>query len=85
MLAVFNQTVAKVPAGLKSPEAAGGEGGRRVVDHFAAERKGAVVVGLGLAGTLVYTSENQNPLLPRYESISLISFLLGGFLLFSLC
>ncbi|XP_042455881.1 stem-specific protein TSJT1-like [Zingiber officinale] len=70
MLAVFNPTVAKVPEGLKSPEAAGGEGGRRVVDHFAAERKGAVVVGLGLAGTLAYTSENQNPLLPRLFAVA---------------
>lgn len=64
MLAVFNQKVAKSPEGLKSPRA-GGEGGRGLADHFAVAQQGAVVVSLGSAGTLAYSSEKQNPLLPR--------------------
>ncbi|XP_065000704.1 stem-specific protein TSJT1-like [Musa acuminata AAA Group] len=65
MLAVFDRAVAKSPEGLRAPAAEGGEGGGRLVSHFAAARDGAVVVSLGSAGTIAYTSEKQNPLLPR--------------------
>lgn len=65
MLAVFDRAVAKSPEGLRAPAAEGGEGGGRLVSHFAAAREGAVVVSLGSAGTIAYTSEKQNPLLPR--------------------
>ncbi|RZS03596.1 hypothetical protein BHM03_00033789 [Ensete ventricosum] len=65
MLAVFDRTVAKSPEGLRAPAAEGGEGGGRLVSHFAAAREGAVVVSLGSAGAIAYTSEKQNPLLPR--------------------
>lgn len=67
MLAVFDRTVAKSPEGLRNPEAGGGDAaGRRLVDHFAAAREGAVVINLGSAGALAYASEKQNPLLPRW-------------------
>ncbi|RWW62466.1 hypothetical protein BHE74_00030398 [Ensete ventricosum] len=68
MLAVFDRTVAKSPEGLRNPEAEGGDAaGRRLVDHFAAAREGTVVINLGSAGALAYSSEKQNPLLPRWH------------------
>ncbi|THU62083.1 hypothetical protein C4D60_Mb01t01420 [Musa balbisiana] len=69
MLAVFDRAVAKSPEGLRAPAAEGGEGGGRLVSHFAAAREGAVVVSLGSAGTIAYTSEKQNPLLPRLFAV----------------
>ncbi|CAL9063836.1 stem-specific protein TSJT1-like [Musa acuminata AAA Group] len=70
MLAVFDRTVAKSPEGLRNPEAGGGDAaGRRLVDHFAAAREGAVVINLGSAGALAYASEKQNPLLPRLFAV----------------
>lgn len=65
MLAVFEKTVAKSPEGLRAeaegePQVAGS-----LVDDFCSARKGAVAVNLGASGAIAYSSEKQNPLLPR--------------------
>lgn len=65
MLAIFDPAVAKSPEGLRPPSAEGGEGGNRLVSYFAEAQAGAVVVNLGSGGAMVYSKENQNPLLPR--------------------
>jgi hypothetical protein len=73
MLAVFDQTVAKCPEGLRSPPTAGGAGAGRgggggagaLMKGFADANDAAVTVSLGSAGALAYSSANKNPLVPR--------------------
>ena len=73
MLAVFDQTVAKCPEGLRSPPAAGaaagGGGAAALMKGFDAANDAAVTVSLGAAGALAYSSANKNPLVPRYGSV----------------
>ncbi|KAJ0981619.1 hypothetical protein J5N97_009874 [Dioscorea zingiberensis] len=69
MLAVFDRTVATSPEGLRSPGEAGGAGSGSLPAEFAAARDGSVVVGLGKAGAIAYTTEKQNPLLPRLFAV----------------
>ncbi|XP_077247347.1 stem-specific protein TSJT1-like [Tasmannia lanceolata] len=67
MLAVFDKSIAKCPEGLQSPhsrlDSSGGD--MSLVDHFSSLNPGAVTMNLGNAGSMAYTIENQNPLLPR--------------------
>jgi hypothetical protein len=68
MLAVFDQTVAKCPEGLRSPPTAGGAAGGgagALMKGFADANDAAVTVSLGSAGALAYSSANKNPLVPR--------------------
>lgn len=70
MLAVFDQTVAKCPEGLRSPPvaaaaAAAGGGVGALMKGFSTSHDGAVTVSLGPAGALAYSAVNQNPLVPR--------------------
>ncbi|KAJ3699976.1 hypothetical protein LUZ61_003681 [Rhynchospora tenuis] len=67
MLAIFDQTVAKSPEGLKSPEGHVGavSGVGPLTQLFASSHEGAVTVSLGSSGAIAYDSSNQNPFLPR--------------------
>jgi len=71
MLAVFDETVAKSPEGLRSPADGEGVGGAAsaVVEHFVSVREGAVSIGLGPAGFLAYSADKQNPLVPRLFAV----------------
>ncbi|KAJ0974070.1 hypothetical protein J5N97_016035 [Dioscorea zingiberensis] len=69
MLAVFDRTVAKCPEGLRITGDDGGAGAAALAEEFAAGREGAVVVGLGSAGSIAYSAEKQNPLLPRLFAV----------------
>ncbi|KAL5701425.1 hypothetical protein ACHQM5_026761 [Ranunculus cassubicifolius] len=61
MLAVFDKSVAKSPEGLKSPES----------DAVSALKDGfcAVTINLGSLGLISYSSDKQNPLLPRLFAV----------------
>lgn len=67
MLAVFDNSVAKSPEGLAAAigESDAGEKGFAFGEHFSAANHGAVCVGLGSSGLMAYTSEKQNPFIPR--------------------
>ena len=73
MLAVFDQTVAKCPEGLRGPpaEGRGGSGAGALMKGFADANDAAVTVSLGAAGALAYSSANKNPLVPRCRSVNL--------------
>lgn len=64
---MFDRTVAKSPEGLRQPEAEekGSGGAAAIVEHFSSSREGAVTINLGSAGFMSYSSEKQDPLLPR--------------------
>lgn len=67
MLAVFDKSVAKSPEGLKSPASETKMvKDECVVKSFCSLHPGSVIINLGLAGSMAYTSDKQNPLLPRY-------------------
>jgi hypothetical protein len=84
MLAVFDQTVAKCPEGLRSPPVAGGAGrggggAGALMKGFTAANDAAVTVSLGSAGALAYSSANKNPLVPRmFGSVNDIFCLFQG-------
>lgn len=65
MLAVFDRTVAKSPEGLRSEGGESGGGAASLVNHFSSVKDGAVTISLGSCGSLAYSAENQNALLPR--------------------
>lgn len=66
MLAVFDKSVAKSPEGLAAiGESEAGEKCFTFEEHFSAANPGAVCIGLGASGLMAYTSEKQNPFLPR--------------------
>jgi Aluminium induced protein len=67
MLAIFSQTVAKSPEGLKSPEGHMGavSGVGPVMQLFSSSHEGSVTVSLGSPGAIAYDSSNKNPFLPR--------------------
>lgn len=62
---MFDRTVATPPEGLRSEATENGVGAAAVVNHFASVNAGAVTMSLGSAGSLAYSAEKQNPLLPR--------------------
>uniref|UniRef100_A0ACD6A8T8 Uncharacterized protein n=1 Tax=Avena sativa TaxID=4498 RepID=A0ACD6A8T8_AVESA len=64
MLAVFHREVAPSPEGLRQPGEAGG-GAEGLADRFREARPGAVTVSFGGAAAIAYSSDGQNPFLPR--------------------
>ncbi|PKA59736.1 Stem-specific protein TSJT1 [Apostasia shenzhenica] len=73
MLAVFEKSVAKSPEGLRSPACGadqnGGGGTAAVVQQFSAAGEGAVTISLGSSGDMAYSSDKQNPFLPRLFAV----------------
>ncbi|RWR80175.1 DUF3700 domain-containing protein [Cinnamomum micranthum f. kanehirae] len=70
MLAVFDKSVAKSPEGLKSPASETKMvKDECVVKSFCSLHPGSVIINLGLAGSMAYTSDKQNPLLPRLFAV----------------
>ncbi|CAN6462947.1 unnamed protein product [Victoria cruziana] len=71
MLAVFEESVAKSPQELKSPVSDGAslKNGRALIDHFASKTTGSVAINLGTSGSLVYSNDRQNPILPRMFAV----------------
>lgn len=69
MLAVFDRTVVKCPEGLRSPEVEDGTKGGSVAEllnHFSSVHEEAVTVRLGSAAFMAFSTDKQNPFLPRY-------------------
>ncbi|KAL4200145.1 hypothetical protein AMTRI_Chr03g148220 [Amborella trichopoda] len=71
MLAVFEKSVAKCPQELKSPlsDETAVNNGHVLIDHFSSNVPGSVCIKLGVAGSMVYTADKQNPLLPRLFAV----------------
>ncbi|KAL6007266.1 hypothetical protein ACLOJK_032762 [Asimina triloba] len=70
MLAVFHESVAKSPAGLKTPDGNGrGEGKKSMLEHFSSVNTSVVSVNLGTHASIAYATEKQNPLLPRLFAV----------------
>ncbi|KAG0496320.1 hypothetical protein HPP92_001011 [Vanilla planifolia] len=73
MLAVFNKSVAKSPEGLRSSATDVEEtipgGAEGLLECFSASKEGTVTIRLGSSGALAYSSEKQNPLLPRLFAV----------------
>ncbi|XP_078437117.1 stem-specific protein TSJT1-like [Wolffia australiana] len=69
MLAVFEKTVAKCPEGLKAEAKTETVSAGSLVNEFCSARTGAVAVNLGAAGAIAFSSEKQNPLLPRLFAV----------------
>ncbi|XP_031476400.1 stem-specific protein TSJT1-like [Nymphaea colorata] len=71
MLAVFEESVAKSPQELKSPvsDDASLKNGRALIDYFASNANGSVAINLGSSGSLAYSTDRQNPLLPRMFAV----------------
>ncbi|KAF5181140.1 Aluminum induced protein [Thalictrum thalictroides] len=71
MLAVFDKSVAKSPEGLKSPQS---DSTSALKDGFLAKEfsslhPSAVTINLGSEGLVAYSSDKQNPLLPRLFAV----------------
>lgn len=69
MLAVFEKSVAKSPEALHIPNNDGAVSALKdgfLAQRFASAHSGSVIINLGSAGFLSYSSEKQNPLLPRF-------------------
>lgn len=71
MLAVFDKSVAKCPEGLQSPnpEAVSALKDGYLAQHFSSVHPNAVAINLGQSGFISYTSDKQNPLLPRLFAV----------------
>ncbi|VFQ65299.1 unnamed protein product [Cuscuta campestris] len=74
MLAVFNKSVAKCPEALQSPHDGSPAAASALKDGFLAGKfssthSGSVSVNLGDSGVLAYSSDRQNPLLPRLFAV----------------
>ncbi|KAF3324375.1 stem-specific protein TSJT1-like protein [Carex littledalei] len=68
MLAVFDQKIAKCPEGLRWPEVEDGTksgGVTALLDDFSSVHEGAVTVRLGSAAFIAFSTDKQNPFLPR--------------------
>lgn len=79
MLAIFDQTVAKSPEGLKSPDGHVGavSGVGPLLQLFASSHDSAVLVNLGSPCAIAYDCANPNPFLPMFVlSLFLFLFLL---------
>lgn len=68
MLAVFDKSVAKSPEALQSPHTGSASAMKDgfLAKHFGSVHPGSVTVNLGSAGSIAYSLDRQNPLLPRY-------------------
>ncbi|XP_051128123.1 stem-specific protein TSJT1-like [Andrographis paniculata] len=73
MLAFLHKSVAKTPeALLQNPQADSSVSAlkdRSLIGHFSSVRPGAVTIDLASAGFIAYTSDKQNPLLPRLFAV----------------
>ncbi|KAL2530521.1 aluminum induced protein with YGL and LRDR motif [Forsythia ovata] len=72
MLAVFDKTVAKSPEALQSPhtvESAFALKDGSLASHFSSLHPGSVNINLGSSGFIAYSSDKQNPLLPRLFAV----------------
>ncbi|CAI9762637.1 unnamed protein product [Fraxinus pennsylvanica] len=72
MLAVFDKTVAKSPEALQSPhiaESAFALKDGSLASHFSSLNPGSVIINLGSCGFVSYSSDKQNPLLPRLFAV----------------
>lgn len=80
MLAVFEKSVAKGPDALQTPnsESVSALKDGFLAGRFSSEYPGSVTINLGSAGFMAYTSDKQNPLIPRF----FLFLLLSGFFLF---
>ncbi|CAL5421879.1 unnamed protein product [Camellia sinensis] len=69
MLAVFDQSVAKSPEGLRSQssvsESSALKDGSLIQDLHSSLHTNSVTINLGLPGFIAYSSHKQSPLLPR--------------------
>uniref|UniRef100_A0A7C8YXX5 DUF3700 domain-containing protein n=1 Tax=Opuntia streptacantha TaxID=393608 RepID=A0A7C8YXX5_OPUST len=72
MLAVFDKSVAKCPEGLKNAESEAINALKDdvLLHHFSSIHSGAVSINLAGAGIMAFSSDKQNPLLPRYLLIA---------------
>jgi len=71
MLAVFDKSVAECPEGLKSPnpdEVHALKDGN-LVQYFSSVYENAMTINLGPPGFVAYTTDKQNPLLPRLFAV----------------
>ncbi|CAL5394972.1 unnamed protein product [Camellia sinensis] len=70
MLAVFDQSVAKSPEGLRSQssvsESSALKDGSLIQDLHSSLHTNSVTINLGLPGFIAYSSHKQSPLLPRF-------------------
>ncbi|MED6121768.1 hypothetical protein PIB30_033285 [Stylosanthes scabra] len=71
MLAVFENSVAKSPEALQSPQSNSVSSLKDgfLAQHFSSVHPGSVTVNLGSSGLLAYSLERQNPLLPRLFAV----------------
>ncbi|XP_058105386.1 stem-specific protein TSJT1-like [Magnolia sinica] len=70
MLALFEKSVAKSPEGLKSPHENGGKEGKGdLLEHFSSVNSAVVSINLGPLASMAYTTQKQNPLLPRLFAV----------------
>lgn len=68
MLAVFDNSVAKIPEGLQTPQQEPSVNALKdagLARHFASIHPSAVTINLGQSGLISYSVDKQNPLLPR--------------------
>ncbi|XP_076921417.1 stem-specific protein TSJT1-like [Bidens hawaiensis] len=72
MLAVFDNTVAKIPEGLQTPQQDPSINALKdagLARHFASIHPSAVTINLGQSGLISYSVDKQNPLLPRLFAV----------------
>ncbi|KAF8388120.1 hypothetical protein HHK36_026786 [Tetracentron sinense] len=71
MLAVFAKSIAKSPEGLNSPHSDSVSALKDgfLVHHFSSLHPGSVTINFGLSGLMAYSSDKQNPLLPRLFAV----------------
>ncbi|KAL2934512.1 Stem-specific protein TSJT1 [Bienertia sinuspersici] len=72
MLAVFNKEVAKCPEELKNKESLGSGCSLKqddLIQHFSSFHPNALSVKLGDSGFIAFSSDKQNPLLPRLFAV----------------
>ncbi|KAJ8441821.1 hypothetical protein Cgig2_021511 [Carnegiea gigantea] len=72
MLAVFNKSVAKCAEGLKNAESEAKVSALKddlLLHHFSSVYPDAVSVNLGRSGVVAFSSDKQNPLLPRLFAV----------------
>ncbi|KNA14959.1 hypothetical protein SOVF_102570 [Spinacia oleracea] len=69
MLAVFNKEVAKCPEELKNAESLGNVKEDALIQQFSSVHPNALSVHLGDSGFIAFSSDKQNPLLPRLFAV----------------
>lgn len=73
MRAVFDKNVAKSPEGLKSPNSSDSVSAIKdglLVQHFSSVHHNSINISFGsVSGSMAYSTDKQNPLLPRYIKI----------------